>query len=395
MSRDEQRRWSPRGANDRPALGSSRKAAPCGRSWEAEALADGRLSGSSRDSFERHLADCAACQGEVAELARLRALGQAIAPAPLDPLQRRRLRVALLRAAHGEGRAAPSPRRPMWTMAAAAVLLVGGGAFAARARWHRSAARTAMASSASASARPPTFEVADVASAHWRTEVAGAETRLILDRGTAAFHVDHLGAGQRFVVRLPDGELEVRGTRFVVDVEAGSTRAVRVTEGVVALRIGHDAERLLRAGDRFEGAPPVEPTPAAPSATDANAPARAATTTAHTPVAATPSAPPIGSMSASASARSTASASSRAASELAAAMLLLKQERWAEADAALAAFAERHGDDARAEDAAFLRIAAHRKLNDAAGARALAKDYLARYPRGFRAAEARALLSGE
>jgi outer membrane protein assembly factor BamD (BamD/ComL family) len=76
-------------------------------------------------------------------------------------------------------------------------------------------------------------------------------------------------------------------------------------------------------------------------------------------------------------------------------MLLLKQERWAEADAALAAFAERHGDDARAEDAAFLRIAAHRKLNDAAGARALAKDYLARYPRGFRAAEARALLSGE
>jgi hypothetical protein len=61
--------------------------------------------------------------------------------------------------------------------------------------------------------------------------------RLKLQRGEIAVRVKLLVPGSRFLVDLPDGELEVRGTTFRTVVVDGSTRSVEVTEGKVDLRL--------------------------------------------------------------------------------------------------------------------------------------------------------------
>ncbi|HSO40254.1 MAG TPA: FecR domain-containing protein, partial [Labilithrix sp.] len=60
-----------------------------------------------------------------------------------------------------------------------------------------------------------------------------------LRAGTVNLHVAKLQAGERFVVRTGDAEVEVRGTEFTVEVgEAcgGSTTRVAVREGIVVVR---------------------------------------------------------------------------------------------------------------------------------------------------------------
>ena len=42
----------------------------CGRSFQVEALRDGRLGGAERKSFERHLAACAVCAREAEAMER-------------------------------------------------------------------------------------------------------------------------------------------------------------------------------------------------------------------------------------------------------------------------------------------------------------------------------------
>jgi TolA-binding protein len=58
-----------------------------------------------------------------------------------------------------------------------------------------------------------------------------------------------------------------------------------------------------------------------------------------------------------------------------------------EAVAAFADFLEKHPRDARAEDAAYLRVIALRRSGDGAGMKQAAVEYLHRYPAGFRQAE--------
>ena len=56
------------------------------------------------------------------------------------------------------------------------------------------------------------------------------------------------------------------------------------------------------------------------------------------------------------------------------------------------AFERAHPADARVEDATFLRAVARARRGDVATARAIARDYLRRYPKGLRRAEAERLL---
>jgi len=77
----------------------------------------------------------------------------------------------------------------------------------------------------------------------FRVDSHGAVERFSLQRGEVSAHVSKLSQGQRFIVRTPDAELEVRGTRFRAQVlprgEAcgGQTRTrLTVTEGVVEVR---------------------------------------------------------------------------------------------------------------------------------------------------------------
>ncbi len=75
---------------------------------------------------------------------------------------------------------------------------------------------------------------------------ADAERWLRLSAGAVSVHVAKLRPGQRFVIVTPDAEVEVRGTRFQVQVGdqgdgCGTVTHVRVDEGIVDVR--------ARAGD--------------------------------------------------------------------------------------------------------------------------------------------------
>jgi outer membrane protein assembly factor BamD (BamD/ComL family) len=62
------------------------------------------------------------------------------------------------------------------------------------------------------------------------------------------------------------------------------------------------------------------------------------------------------------------------------------------AEALFRAFERENPGDARVEDTTFLRAVARNRRGDEAGARAAARDYLRRYPAGFRRLEAERLL---
>jgi hypothetical protein len=88
-------------------------------------------------------------------------------------------------------------------------------------------------------------------------DALGDRQRLHVASGRVAAHVAHQQPGQGFVIETRDAEIEVRGTRFTVEVvpldgacaRLSSTR-VTVEEGVVAVRSG-GRELSLRAGERW------------------------------------------------------------------------------------------------------------------------------------------------
>lgn len=106
----------------------------------------------------------------------------------------------------------------------------------------------------------------------------GALEQFTLSSGTLEAHVAKLGATERFVVRTPDAEVEVRGTRFRVsivgaDASCGSGTVTRVVvlEGLVAVR-NAGVETLVGAGASWPGACEAPPPPGATAPTSAPAP---------------------------------------------------------------------------------------------------------------------------
>src|SRR5690606_16961344 len=95
----------------------------------------------------------------------------------------------------------------------------------------------------------PSYRIDVSPGASWQTIEQGAALRLRLGSGTFLLEVDKLTRAQRFVLELPDGELEVVGTRFGVRVEPEGTRRVEVTEGRVALRLRETPPISLGAGE--------------------------------------------------------------------------------------------------------------------------------------------------
>src|SRR5688572_32942451 len=194
----------------------------CTRAWQAEALEDGRLSGAERASFERHAASCAECARELRALVRLRQGAEwlpASSPAPLE--HRRQRQALLLRASELCQRAPVQPRRRTFAafVLSGALLVAVCIGFGLRA-W-RSGSETSVALAA------PTYRLDASPGASWQTiEEGGAALRLRLGSGSFMLEVDKLTAVQRFVLELPDGELEVIGTHFGVRVEPEGTRRV-------------------------------------------------------------------------------------------------------------------------------------------------------------------------
>ncbi|HRI64955.1 MAG TPA: FecR domain-containing protein [Polyangium sp.] len=369
----------------------------CERTWQAEAREDGRLESRDLASFERHAAHCPDCADEIAVLRDITRKMSELPEPKRTELEHRRARQDLLRRANERFLAEKPAARPWknWVLAGAVALGAWGlyGQYSGRTPTH-----------------VPVFDVANMTNAVWQTETIASTSRVTLQSGTAAFHVERLAGEERFLVDMPDGHIEVRGTRFIVDVADGKTRSVVVTEGKVWLDVPH-FHGLLQAGDHWpqiesaantaesleEAKTPVV-IPIGPTFASAEVPTIASPTNSALP--STPASPQNG------AAPSSPEQPAENAAPVASASALPKDEagpRFAEAMSAFTGGDEARADqlfanfirdfprDGRAEDAMFLRAKSRARRGDSAGAAAIARDYLKIYPRGFRRPEAERL----
>jgi hypothetical protein len=103
--------------------------------------------------------------------------------------------------------------------------------------------------------------------------------------GDLRLHVRKQLPGERFLVELPDGEVEVRGTTFEVTVREGKTTRVHVDEGVVSVRV--HGVFTLSAGETWN-APSDAPSPRVATEPASRDEAAVTATRGSSPVAAAP-----------------------------------------------------------------------------------------------------------
>jgi ferric-dicitrate binding protein FerR (iron transport regulator) len=247
---------------------------------------DGRLGPPLEMRVHAHLEGCAACQ-QKAELWRKLVPGmRALVPTPPAELGARRLQVEVLRQLQSAGEVrARAPRRWMAgtgaavLLAAAAVVALwlhgpgkpgtqagtGAPAYATVTRivGNVTSGRGGLAPSASLAAGAE-IEVAAAGEVELRMDrgsvlrlrgparlaLGGSarDVQLALGEGTLEAEVAHRLSGETFAVSTRDARVEVRGTRFVVATgPAGSS--VRVSEGLVAVRLSDGSSRMVGAGE--------------------------------------------------------------------------------------------------------------------------------------------------
>ncbi len=375
--------------------------AECAQTPMVEALWDGRLGPQEQASIERHLASCAVCTAHQAELARIR--GGLRAPLPtLKPLEHQRARAALLRGAVRPQAVRSTRTRMVFALAAAfACIAVATVGFAKAGLGERAAALRAPVSRSGAVAeavialhtralsqtttlRPSADAVLD------RKVVDGTEI-VTLSEGALDLTVRPLSATERFLVRTPDAEVEVRGTAFRVEVLAGTIRRVAVTEGTVELRYAGFSAKIPAGGvwvaDERQGlakepteskvAPPktvaarkVALRPPTPEVNEAPPPSE--------PVAVSePKTKPDG-----------PSARERASRDFADAMRVMQAGDYAGAAEKLATFSESYSADARSDESDYLRAVALERAGKTQEAAAAARRYLDRRKDGSHRNEA-------
>lgn len=335
----------------------------CPRLWQATALQDGRLGGDDRASFERHCATCAVCRRERAALTALVDELAAVDGRRMTPLEHHRLRAIVLSRAN-ERALLPGHRFARFGLAALAMVLAGTvGAVVLHTRGGSGPAAVPVAEP-----MPPQLTVRAEADAKWTRTLAATTASVDLTDGKVTFELAPLEREQRFLVRVPDGEIDVHATRVVVHVSRGQTLEVTVAEGNVTFRRPAEPELHLVSGDTWLRRQPIDAPPLA---------------------AASAQEPPAKSV-AGANINSTPSA--RAGSIFGAAMKSFEDGDYRRADEELRAFAVTYPDDYRAEDAAYLRAVATWRAGDRDRAATLARAYLEHYPQGFRRPEARELV---
>jgi anti-sigma-K factor RskA len=343
----------------------------CDRLWQVDAYRAGLLGDRDAESFERHARACATCREQLEGDERLRELAAELPCEAPSPLVLRRLRMRLL---HGAGVGAAPDRRVLGWRAAAAVALVFllgvGGALTVVGRAGAPPRGSASASKTSAApvailAEAFAGSVAAAPDARWtQARNAGIE-RVDLSEGTLHLSVRPQAVGERFLIELPDGEIEVRGTTFDVTVEEGTTRRVHVAEGLVELRLrGQDVVHL---GPSESWQPPSRPIAQAPVRPSAE----------RSPP---PSPPGIAGEADSALAYVEA-------------VRLLRDGRNDDAAARFHAFLLSHPSSAQAEDASFLEAVALARGGRTDAAALAGEHHLAGFPRSFHAREAAILVA--
>ena len=387
-----------------------------------EARYDGRLGEREAASLNRHLATCDACRAHAEALPRLREIATEH-PEPQTPLEQQRSRARLLyEAARIEPRGV-TRSRPAW----ATGLMLAAAMFAcAFAGWmlHTPGAAPAANNAAPVdSAKAPlAFPTASVFApmrvattvapergARFSQHTAGGAETVTLDEGAATFTVRPLAAGERFLIKTADGEIEIEVAGASVRVEAAGSkvRSVTVQEGKAEVRYS-GAIFELSAGSTWS--PPVDTAPPASAAPAVNPPSTAAAA----------SDPRLGRASITAvGARPAARVAAKAAiqpvittptvkpepivpavappappkvdpgsTDFADAVHLFERGDYPSAARRLSDFSKAHPGDGRGEDAAFLGILSLQRTGTTAEAAAAAQRYLAAYPSGYRRAEA-------
>jgi hypothetical protein len=379
----------------------------CKRSWEVEAARDGRLQGNEQLSIERHVEGCRECAAEQYRLNVLAARLQALPVVEPDQLQLRRRRQELLaRAAsesspEGAGRAS---QKRVWIglLVAGLAVLLGFGL------------RTLLDGQDSQRA----FLLLQATPGTVYAQQASADKEVVtLTEGQLTFDVQHGEERRSVLVKTPDGEVEDVGTVFTVAVVDGRTHSITVAEGRVVVRVAAQPEHWIESGETYLPYPALtaEDTTLKDVRTESAAPGAqlkergqhgSAATKAHASVRA-PGAPEQSNGASRARTQGSRHASNAADNER-------PQATGAQASSLLDSFARaverveghddgvalelldqflaHHPSDARAEDAAFLRVVVLARSGSAAVARSAARTYLTRYPQGFRAQDVQRLL---
>jgi ferric-dicitrate binding protein FerR (iron transport regulator) len=225
----------------------------CRRVRDAAAFDDGRVWGDA--AVLEHANDCEVCGRELRARKERRAFRDAF-PVLTAIASESRRSPTRPRAGASDAHRHRARWRHFYVMLAAIVAVVGfmiqNGSF--RARSIQPAGDEIVVPD------PPFFRISNIENALFESKAEGGTVRSSMTRGVAAFHVERMRPGQRFFLALPDGDIEVRGTRFVVSVDGGKTRSVEVSEGTVAFRLQGRSEILLRSGQSWPEARPGRPT---------------------------------------------------------------------------------------------------------------------------------------
>lgn len=336
----------------------------CARGDELDAALDGRLGADAAREVLAHATRCAGCEARRRERALRREALDALPDGAPDELASRRLRARLVSSALRR----EAPRNPPWRAvlaAAGVVVAVALGALVVRTPTTEALSPGETRLGEAGALRP-------AAGARWSVRDEGGDTRVRLEDGAITLRVRHRRPGERFRVLLRDAEVEVRGTRFEVVARGGLLRAVRVDEGLVAVRRRGDAEQLLAAGSRYAAPEAPLPVPAPPPPPVVVAPPAPA----PAPLAPAPPRPSVSrrAVDPARDFRAGALAHARGDHGVAAASL----GRFLDAAPA---------DDPRREDARYLRVLALRAARREGDALAEATRYLREFPSGLRRAE--------
>ena len=312
----------------------------CLRLWIVEAVRDGRVKGTERDSFERHLPTCTDC---LDESSRLDELGEMLRHLPVDQpdaLAVRRQRQRLM----AESDAIRMRQvRSAWPrgLTYAISIAAGVGLIFGLWRWsHHDAIPIAQ------STPEPIIDVRPEPGARWSHIRTDDTNGVQLDEGMISLRIQRRAAVGRIVIVVPDGEIEDFGTVLRVRVAETRTVGVTVEEGNVAIRIRGLPEVRLGPGGSWAPEPVTAiDVPPAPN-----------------PVVARRSVP-------------TANSSSP------------RTRAGADRDASAAAEAARSSEANDAEDLAYLEVVKLARDGKATEARSQARKYLLSFPNGFRRVE--------
>ena len=354
------------------------KREPCSMALLVEAKRDGRLHDRELSSIDRHLATCASCAELARALDHVRVLLRAPTPEP-TPLEVQRGRLRLLREAALPSSSSATVKgrgRPLLACAlaivATAALVVG---LPRRSIEPGNTVTQVASTSTSVPVRTVTTVVPEGEARFVRATDGGTEI-VTLEEGAIDLSVRHLSAGERFLVKTSDAEVEVRGTVFRVEAADNRLQNVAVVEGKVEVRFRGGAF-LLGPDERWDRPVDARPT-ALPSV----------------PVIAVPASPPLvaSAKHGAPSPRPAESAKAPADDAFVEGMGMMERGDYGAAARHLDAFSKSNAGDDRAEDAAFLVILALQRAGRSAEAVAAARRYLGAYPAGYRRAEAQAIV---